>query len=193
MGKQKQQDVAAFDHQGEKVVLAYSGGLDTSVILAWLVEQGYEVVAYIADVGQTDDLAPADRRFYAIRDVTGTVESIPLITASILSKKIAAGLGSLVMDVKVGSGAFMESEEKARALATSIIRTAGEAGLPTHALLTDMNEVLGRSAGNALEIAEWRAGARMPHRITFPAPPLKFRTLGFPPYGFRLEFRCDLR
>jgi len=107
-----------------------------------------------AIIGQTDDLAPADRRFYAIRDVTGTVESIPLITASILSKKIAAGLGSLVMDVKVGSGAFMDTEEKARALATSIIRTAGEAGLPTHALLTDMNEVLGRSAGNALEIAE---------------------------------------
>jgi thymidine phosphorylase len=107
-----------------------------------------------AIIGQTADLAPADRRFYAIRDVTGTVESIPLITASILSKKIAAGLGSLVMDIKLGSGAFMETETEARALAASIIRTAGQAGLPTHALLTDMNEVLGTSAGNALEIAE---------------------------------------
>ncbi len=105
-------------------------------------------------IGQTSDLAPADRRFYAIRDVTGTVESIPLITASILSKKIAAGLGSLVMDIKTGSGAFMESEDKARALARSIILTAGEAGLPTRALLTDMNEVLGTTAGNALEIEE---------------------------------------
>ncbi len=107
-----------------------------------------------AIIGQTSDLAPADKRFYAIRDVTGTVESIPLITASILSKKIAAGLESLVMDVKVGTGAFMESEERARALADSILRTAAAAGLPTHALLTDMNEVLGRSVGNALEIAE---------------------------------------
>ena len=107
-----------------------------------------------AVIGQTSDLAPADRRFYAIRDITGTVESIPLITASILSKKIAAGLGSLVMDVKVGSGAFMETEAKARALAGSIIQTAAKAGLPTRALLTDMNEVLGYSAGNALEIAE---------------------------------------
>ncbi len=105
-------------------------------------------------IGQTSDLAPADRRFYAIRDITGTVESIPLITASILSKKIAAGLGSLVMDIKTGTGAFMESGDKARALAESIIRTAGAAGLPTHALITDMNEVLGTTAGNALEIAE---------------------------------------
>lgn len=105
-------------------------------------------------IGQTSDLAPADRRFYSIRDVTGTVESIPLITASILSKKIAAGLGSLVMDIKTGTGAFMESEDKARALAKSIILTAAEAGLPTRALLTDMNEVLGTTAGNALEIAE---------------------------------------
>jgi len=107
-----------------------------------------------AIIGQTSDLAPADRRFYAIRDVTGTVESIPLITASILSKKIAAGLSSLVMDVKVGSGAFMDTQAKARALASSIIQTAAKAGLPTRALLTDMNEVLGSSAGNALEIAE---------------------------------------
>ena len=107
-----------------------------------------------AIIGQTADLAPADRRFYAIRDVTGTVESVPLITASILSKKIAAGLDCLVMDVKVGSGAFMETQDRARELATSIIGTAAKAGLPTHALLTDMNEVLGSTAGNALEIDE---------------------------------------
>ena len=107
-----------------------------------------------AIIGQTTDLAPADRRLYAIRDVTGTVESIPLITASILSKKIAAGLDALVMDVKVGSGAFMASMEQARALARSLIETAGGAGLKTHALITDMNETLGLTAGNAVEIRE---------------------------------------
>jgi len=107
-----------------------------------------------AIIGQTADLAPADRRFYAIRDVTGTVESVPLITASILSKKIAAGLQGLVMDVKVGSGAFMATEERARELANSIIGTAAEAKLDTHAVITDMNEVLGTTAGNALEIEE---------------------------------------
>ncbi len=107
-----------------------------------------------AIIGQTADLAPADRRFYAIRDVTATIESVPLITASILSKKIAAGLEGLVMDVKVGSGAFMTSLERAEKLARSIIGTAGTAGLKTHALVTDMNEVLGLTAGNALEIAE---------------------------------------
>ena len=107
-----------------------------------------------AIIGQTADLAPADRRFYAIRDVTATIESIPLITASILSKKIAAGLDGLVMDVKVGSGAFMTSVERAGKLAKSIIGTAATAGLKTHALITDMNEVLGHTAGNAVEIAE---------------------------------------
>lgn len=107
-----------------------------------------------AIIGQTEDLAPADRRFYSIRDVTGTVESVPLITASILSKKIAAGLQGLVMDVKVGSGAFMDTHERAGELATSIIRTAQQAGLKTHALITDMNEVLGATVGNAVEIAE---------------------------------------
>jgi len=107
-----------------------------------------------AIIGQTADLAPADRRFYAIRDITATVESVPLITASILSKKIAAGLDALVMDIKFGSGAFMASIEKARALAQSIISTATAAGLKTHALITDMNECLGTTAGNALEIAE---------------------------------------
>lgn len=107
-----------------------------------------------AIIGQTADLAPADRRLYSIRDITGTVESVPLITASILSKKIAAGLEALVMDVKVGSGAFMPTVERAEELARSIIGTAGRAGLPVHALITDMNEVLGYSAGNAVEIAE---------------------------------------
>jgi thymidine phosphorylase len=107
-----------------------------------------------AIIGQTEELAPADRRFYSIRDVTGTVESVPLITASILSKKIAAGLQGLVMDVKVGTGAFMDSHERAVELANSIIATANSAGLKTHALITDMNEVLGTTAGNALEITE---------------------------------------
>ena len=107
-----------------------------------------------AIIGQTADLAPADRRLYAIRDVTGTVESVPLITASILSKKIAAGLDALVMDVKTGSGAFMDSDDRARELAQSIIRTAATAGLRTHAVITDMNEVLGTTAGNAVEMVE---------------------------------------
>jgi len=107
-----------------------------------------------AIIGQTRDLAPADRRLYAIRDVTATVESVPLITASILSKKLAAGLGGLVMDIKVGNGAFMESHERAVELSNSIIRTAAKAGVKTHALITDMNEVLGTSAGNAVEIKE---------------------------------------
>jgi len=107
-----------------------------------------------AIIGQTADLAPADRRFYAIRDITGTVESVPLITASILSKKIAAGLEALVMDIKVGSGAFMKTPERARKLSKSIIATAAMANLKTHVLITDMNQILGRTAGNALEIDE---------------------------------------
>lgn len=107
-----------------------------------------------AIVGQTAELAPADRRIYAVRDITATVESIPLITASILSKKLAAGLGTLVMDVKFGSGAFMSDSDKANALASNIITVAKAAGLPTSALITDMNQVLGRSVGNALEVLE---------------------------------------
>jgi thymidine phosphorylase len=107
-----------------------------------------------AIIGQTDDIAPADRRLYAIRDITGTVESIPLITASILSKKIAEGSEALVMDVKTGSGAFMETPERARELASSIIATAAHIGLKVSALITDMSEVLGYSAGNAVEVAE---------------------------------------
>ncbi len=107
-----------------------------------------------AIIGQTADLAPADKTIYAIRDVTGTVESITLITASILSKKLAAGLHGLVMDVKFGSGAFMDTFEKGRELARSIVDVANGAGTPTVALLTDMNSVLGRTAGNAVEMAE---------------------------------------
>jgi thymidine phosphorylase len=99
-------------------------------------------------------LAPADKRLYAIRDVTATVESIPLITASILSKKLAAGLQGLVLDVKTGNGAFAASTEMARALARSLVDVANGAGLKTHAWLTDMNQVLGDSCGNALEMLE---------------------------------------
>ena len=111
-------------------------------------------IAGCAIIGQTPDLAPADRRLYAIRDVTATVESIPLITASILSKKLAAGLNGLVMDVKTGSGAFAASLDMARDLAESIVSVANGAGLATTALITDMNQVLGRTAGNALEVRE---------------------------------------
>lgn len=107
-----------------------------------------------AIIGQTADLAPADKRFYATRDVTATVESIPLITASILSKKLAAGLDALVMDVKFGSGAFKEDYDEAVELARSIVTVANGYGMPTTALLTDMNEVLGRTAGNAIEVRE---------------------------------------
>jgi thymidine phosphorylase len=121
-----------------------------------------------AIIGQTVDLAPADRRLYAIRDVTATVESIPLITASILSKKLAAGLQGLVMDVKFGSGAFMVEPDRARELAESIATVATDAGLPTTALLTDMNQVLGRAGGNALEVREaidWLTGRTRDARL----------------------------
>ena len=107
-----------------------------------------------AIVGQTARLAPADRRLYAIRDATGTVESIPLIVGSILSKKLAAGLDALVMDVKFGSGAFLPSVDAARELARAIVEVGTGNGMPTSALLTDMNQVLGRTAGNAVEVRE---------------------------------------
>jgi thymidine phosphorylase len=105
-----------------------------------------------AIIGQTADLAPADKRLYGIRDVTATVESVPLITASILSKKLAAGLQHLVMDVKTGSGAFMAKREDAQTLAKSLVSVANGAGLRTTALITDMDEPLAKVAGNALEV-----------------------------------------
>ena len=121
-----------------------------------------------AIIGQTAALAPADKRFYAIRDVTATVESVPLITASILSKKLAAGLGGLVMDVKSGNGAFMPTFERAVELAETLTGVAREAGLPCNALLTDMNQPLASAAGNALEVVnavEFLTGARRDARL----------------------------
>jgi len=108
----------------------------------------------VAIIGQTSSLAPADKRFYATRDITATVDSIPLITASILAKKLAEGLDALVMDVKVGSGAFMPTFEASLDLAQAIVGVANGAGCTTTALLTDMNQVLASSAGNALEVRE---------------------------------------
>ena len=107
-----------------------------------------------AIIGQTRELAPADKRFYGIRDVTATVESIPLITASILSKKVAAGLEALSMDVKMGNGAFMQTMADAEALTAAIVNTAAEIGLPASAIISDMSAVLGASAGNAVEVKE---------------------------------------
>ncbi len=121
-----------------------------------------------AIIGQTAALAPADSRLYAVRDVTATVESVALITASILSKKLAAGLDALVMDIKVGNGAFMNDLDKARSLAASINRVAREAGLQTRALITDMNQPLAPVAGNALEVREcvaYLTGARRDARL----------------------------
>lgn len=121
-----------------------------------------------AIVGQTGDLAPADRRLYAIRDVTATVESVPLITASILSKKLAAGLDALVLDVKTGSGAFAADPETARDLAQSLVAVANGAGLDTAAILTDMNEPLCSAAGNALEVlcaVEFLTGGKRDARL----------------------------
>lgn len=107
-----------------------------------------------AIVGASSRIAPADRRLYAIRDITATVESVPLITASILSKKLAAGLDALVMDVKLGNGAFCTDADTADTLARSLVEVAVGAGLPTQALVTDMNQVLGSTAGNAVEVRE---------------------------------------
>ena len=108
----------------------------------------------VAIIGQTSSLAPADKRIYSIRDVTATVESVPMISASILSKKLAEGLDTLVMDIKVGSGAFMPTYELSKELAKSIVEISNNAGVKTKAILTDMNQCLAYSAGNAIEIRE---------------------------------------
>jgi pyrimidine-nucleoside phosphorylase len=108
----------------------------------------------VSIIGQTEDLAPADGKVYALRDVTGTVPSIPLITASILSKKLASGADALVFDVKMGSGAFMQSKETALTLARNLIKVSKKAGRKAVALLTDMNEPLGNAVGNSAEVIE---------------------------------------
>ena len=121
-----------------------------------------------AIIGQTAALAPVDKRFYAIRDVTATVESAPLITASILSKKLAAGLQALVLDVKSGSGAFMARSREATTLAKSLVEVANGAGLKTTALITDMNEPLASAAGNAVEVrnaVDFLTGRRRDRRL----------------------------
>ena len=126
----------------------YQANPSAHTLLATLKSAGCAII------GASERLAPADRRLYAIRDVTATIESVPLITSSILSKKFAAGLNALVMDVKVGNGAFCTTLSQAQELARSLVEVARGAGLPTCALITDMNQVLGTTAGNALEVAE---------------------------------------
>jgi len=126
------------------------------------------LAAGCAIIGQTAALAPADKRFYSIRDVTATVESVPLITASILSKKLAAGLQSLVLDVKVGNGAFMQKSRAAAELATSLVEVANGAGTRTSALITGMNEPLASAAGNAVEVlnaVDFLSGRRRDRRL----------------------------
>ena len=127
-------------------------GFNTQLTVEQIVSQVQEIG--VAMGGQTPEIAPADKRLYALRDVTGTVPSIPLITASILSKKLAENLDALVMDVKFGAAAFMADAEQARALAQSIVSLADECGVKTTALLTGMDTPLGRAAGNWLEVQE---------------------------------------
>ncbi len=120
------------------------------------VERFKEIVDTVgcAIIGQTDTLVPADKKIYSLRDVTATVDSIPLISSSILSKKAASGISGLIMDVKVGSGAFMRTPEKARALAQTLVSLGGELGLTVRAFLTEMSQPLGVKCGNALEVEE---------------------------------------
>ncbi len=127
-------------------------GWRASLSVAEMTAQLEEVGAVICAAGS--DLAPADKKLYALRDVTGTVESIPLIASSIMSKKIAEGTSALVLDVKVGTGAFMKTEADARELAETMVRLGQDAGVTTVALLTQMSTPLGLTAGNALEVAE---------------------------------------
>jgi len=126
----------------------YRVNLSESEFRKTLEEVGY------AMAGQTAEIAPADKKMYALRDATSTVEAIPLIVASIISKKGAAGLGAMVIDVKVGNGAFMRDESRAKALAHALVRTGNSCGIKTRALLTDMNQPLGRAVGNSLEVEE---------------------------------------
>ena len=125
----------------------YASQPDTALFRRTVREAGCAII------GQTAALAPADKRFYAVRDVTATIESVPLITASILSKKLAAGLHGLVLDVKLGNGAFMARSREARDLAQSLVDVATAAGLPASALITDMDQPLANAAGNAVEVA----------------------------------------
>lgn len=142
--------------------LGHTGGtLDKlEAIPGWRADlSNAEIMAQLEDVGAVicaagAGLAPADKKLYALRDVTGTVEAIPLIASSIMSKKIAEGTGSLVLDVKVGSGAFMKRHEQARELAETMVALGSDAGVRTVALLTDMSTPLGLTAGNAVEVAE---------------------------------------
>ena len=124
----------------------------TALPVPHIIEQVQEIGCVIC--GQSDDMVPADKALYALRDVTGTVPSVPLITASILSKKLAESLNCLLLDVKFGAAAFMQTEAQARELAMSMVRLANECGVKTRALLTDMNFPLGRAAGNFLEVRE---------------------------------------
>jgi pyrimidine-nucleoside phosphorylase len=157
--------VAAFDVAVPQLSgrgLGHTGGtLDKmESIPGWRASLGNEeLLAQLADVGAVvcaagSGLAPADKKLYALRDATGTVEAIPLIASSIMSKKIAEGTGALVLDVKVGSGAFMKTRDRAEELARTMVALGTDAGVNTVALLTNMDTPLGRTAGNALEVRE---------------------------------------